>query len=79
MTPEQIEMMHAEMEIERTQGFGRWSWYSMIYKLAGGDFLKFDEVCDQSFIGALNFLAFEQENDEKEEAIRKQLKQISRR
>ena len=41
-----------------------WSWYAILYKLAGGEYLKMQEVGKTNFIGALNFLAYQktQEN-----------------
>lgn len=47
--------------------FGRrWGWYSAIYGLAGGDFLKFDAVTDQPLTAALTFLTFEKQKQKLE-------------
>lgn len=65
MTTEEIDKMNKEKEEYKNRGFGRWSWFALIEKLAKGDITKFDEVCNQNFISCLNILSFwkEQSNE----------------
>lgn len=56
-------------------GFGRWGWYMMIDRLAGGDILKHEDVTRLNFIQCLNKLAFLKEKDaedKRREDIQKQ-------
>lgn len=41
-----------------------WTWFAFLYKLAGGDLLKFEQVGKLNFIFCLNYLAYQrtQEN-----------------
>lgn len=71
MSKEEIEEYKKEKERELTQGFGRWSWFSMVEKLAQGDITKFDNIYKQNYILALNLLSFWKEKDKEEEKIRK--------
>jgi len=69
--------MQEETDKFNKTGFGRWSWFAMIERLAGHDITKFDEVCDQNFINCLNLLSYWKEKDaedKKREDILKQNK-----
>lgn len=50
--------MKKNEEKQRKSGFGRWSWFALIEKLAKGDITKFDEVTNQNFITCLNLLSY---------------------
>lgn len=50
-----------------------WSWFSLLYKLAGGDYLKIPEVGKTNFIGALNFLAYQRTQENYIEALKKKM------
>lgn len=71
MTPEEIEEYKKEKEKENKSGFGRWSWFAMIEKLAKGDITKFDEIYKMNYILALNLLSFWKERDREIERINK--------
>lgn len=58
MTSEEIDKMHKENEQYSKSGFGRWSWFAMIERLAGKDITKFEDVVEQNFITCLNLLSF---------------------
>ena len=49
-----------------------WTWYSLLYKLAGGDILKIEEVGKLNFIFCLNHLAYIRTQENYIEAKRKQ-------
>jgi UV DNA damage repair endonuclease len=63
MTPDEIEKMNQEIEEEKQNGFGRWSWFAMVEKLANGDVTKFESVYKQNFILCLNLLSFWRERE----------------
>lgn len=63
MSQEEIAKMNFENEQYSKKGFGRWSWFAMIEKLANGDITKFDEVTDQNFITCLNLLSYWKERE----------------
>lgn len=69
MAREDIEKMQKEQNAYSKTGFGRWSWFSMIEKLADSDITKFDLVCEQNFIGCLNLLSFWKERDAENKRI----------
>jgi len=64
MTPEEIELMKADMKREKDE-FGRWNWFALIEKLAGGDVTKFDAVQKQPTILCFNLLSYWQEKEKK--------------
>lgn len=69
--------MNEETERFNKYGFGRWSWFALIERLAKGDITRFEEVCDQNFINCLNLLSYWKEKeveDKKREDILKQNK-----
>lgn len=55
--------MNQEAELNAKIGFGRWSWFAFIEKLAKGDITKFEEVTNQNFITCLNLLSYWKERD----------------
>jgi hypothetical protein len=59
--------MNLESAEYNKTGFGRWSWFALIEKLANKDITKFDEVTEQNFIMCLNILSYwkEQQNEQK--------------
>lgn len=75
MTDEEIAKMNYENEQYAKSGFGRWSWFAMIEKLANKDITKFDEVCEQNFITCLNLLSFWKEQQQEIKRIEDTQKQ----
>lgn len=75
MTQQEIDKMNAESEQYNKSGFGRWSWFALIEKLAKGDVTKFDEVTDQNFIMCLNLLSFWKEQASEIKRLEDQAKQ----
>lgn len=67
--------MQEENASYNKRGFGRWSWFALIEKLANKDITKFDEVCDQNFISCLNLLSFWKERDSEMKRLEDQQKQ----
>lgn len=75
MTSDEIEKMRKEQEQYNTYGFGRWSWFAMIEKLANHDITKFNEVGKQNFISCLNLLSYWKEKDAEQRRIEQAQKQ----
>lgn len=63
MTEEEIRLMQEEMEQYNIYGFGRWSWFAIVEKLANGDITKFDAIYRQNIILALDLLSYWKERD----------------
>ena len=63
MTEEEIRKSNEDLEKYNTTGFGRWSWFSMIEKLANGDITKFEAVSNTNLILSLNLLLYWKERD----------------
>lgn len=36
----------------------RWGWYSLVYELAGGDFMRMGEVAERPAIECFDFLGY---------------------
>lgn len=73
MSEEEIEEYKKEKEQSINEGFGRWSWFAMLEKLAQGDITKFDEVSKMNFILALNLFSYWKERDKENERITKEV------
>jgi len=59
-----------DQELSAQSNFSsRWGWFSSIYKLSGGDILKFDSITSQPLFKCLNLLVFEKEKNELEQAM----------
>lgn len=67
--------MKEESNHYNERGFGRWSWFALIEKLAKGDVTKFDEVCRQNFIMCLNLLSYWKEKEQEIKRLEDQQKQ----
>jgi len=50
----------------------RWTWISMIDKLAGGDITKFNDIYDLTYIECLNLLSYYNERDRYYNSLNKQ-------
>ena len=66
--------MITDQEKYNKSGFGRFSWFAMYEKLAGGDITKFDEIGEQTFIGCLNLLSYWKERDDEIKRLQDQKK-----
>lgn len=57
---EEVEQEEKEKGIKTDEeSFGdKWGWYSIIYKLTGGEFLKMEEVIQRPLTECLTWLAF---------------------
>jgi hypothetical protein len=48
-----------ELDVDDEQeGKSDWSWFGLLFDLAGGDFLKMHQAAEMNFIGALNFQSY---------------------
>jgi hypothetical protein len=52
----------------------RYTWISMVDRLAGGDITKYEQIYEQNYINVLNILSFYREKDNYIESINKQRK-----
>ena len=64
MTEDEIKEMKEDQKKEK-EGFGRWSWFGLIDKLADGDVTKFEAVEKQPVILCFNLLSYWSEKDKK--------------
>ena len=71
MSEEDIAKMNKEQDEYSKRGFGRWSWFALIEKLAKGDITRFDEVTEQNFIACLNLLSYWKEKDDLQREMEK--------
>jgi len=55
-----------------------WGWYAIVIKLANDDFLKIENVMEQNFIGALNFLAYQKTKENYIKALEEKQKNKTR-
>lgn len=68
--------MNKESQAYNKTGFGRWSWFALIEKLANKDITKFDEVTEQNFIMCLNLLSYWKEQANEVKRLEDQAKQM---
>lgn len=74
MSPQDIEKMNQERKHYAKKGFGRWSWYAMVDKLADGDITKHEAIYNLNFISCLNHLSYLKEKAAEDKRIQEQSK-----